>query len=242
MNTSHGLPQAAFIPAAGLGTRLLPLTRHRPKALIEIAGRTLLDRALDLVHAAGIRRAVVNAHHCREQIRRHLATRADLDIRISEEPELLDTGGGARAALSLLGSGPFLVLNCDAVWPDTAPLAALMSAWSGTSAEALLLLANRRQALVCAGDGDFLLAEDGTLRRGPGLIYTGAQIVDDAALRHMPAGKWSFNRFWDRGIARGRVSGVELGSGWWVDAGTPEGLVEAEKYLASVRPSPAKPR
>ncbi len=226
---------AAMVLAAGFGTRMRPLTDTRPKPLVRVAGRALIDHALDRVAEAGIPRAVVNLHYLGAQIRAHLAGRARPEISFSEETEaLLDTGGGIKAAWPLLGPGPVAALNSDAVWAGPPPLAALVAGWDGRSPR--LLLVPRASARGHAGPGDFALDPAGRLvRRGPAatapFVYTGLQIVDRAAFDGTPDGPFSLNLVWDRLIAADRLRGVVY-PGLWADVGTPAGIREAEAALA----------
>jgi MurNAc alpha-1-phosphate uridylyltransferase len=226
-------PEAAMIFAAGLGTRMGALTRDRPKPLIEVAGRPLIDHALALVRAAGVRRVVVNTHAHAEQMRAHLARTAP-DALVSHEPLLLDTGGGLRRALPLLGPGPVFTLNADMVWSGANPLAALAAGWKGEGG-ALLSLVRREAATGHGGPGDFFL-DAGRLRRRAGaaaapFVYAGAQIIDPAALAGFDAAAFSLNPVWDALIAEGRLRGT-VHSGGWVDVGRPEGIALAEAELA----------
>ena len=181
-------PQAVMIFAAGLGTRMGALTRDRPKPLIEVAGRALIDHALALVRAADIPRIVVNIHAHAEQLRAHLARTAP-DARVSHELVLLDTGGGLRRALPLLGPGPVFTLNADMVWSGPNPLTALAAAWTGRGAR--LCLVPRGNAAGHAGPGDFFLDTGGRLtRRGAApaadFVYAGAQVIDPAVVADWP--------------------------------------------------------
>jgi len=224
-------PDAVMIFAAGLGTRMGALTRDRPKPLIEAAGRTLLDRALDVAREAGLARIVVNAHAHAAQVEAHLA-RAAPQARISLEPERLETGGGLRAALPLLGPGPVFTLNADMVWQGPNPLAALAASWDPGRMGALLALVPRAAALGHAGRGDFDRDAAGRLcRRGAApeaaYVYAGAQIIDPSGLDAFPPGPFSLNLAWDAFLAEGRLFGLPW-AGRWVDVGTPEGLALAE--------------
>jgi MurNAc alpha-1-phosphate uridylyltransferase len=229
-------PQAVIIFAAGLGTRMGALTRDRPKPLIEVAGRPLIDHALALARAAGISRVVVNTHAHAGQMRAHLARTAP-GARLSHEAELLETGGGLKRALPLLGPGPVFTLNADMVWTGANPLAALAAAWKGQESDggALLALVPREAATGHAGPGDFFL-DAGRLRRRAGaatapFVYAGAQIIDPAALAGFDAAVFSLNPVWDALIARGRLRGI-VHPGGWVDVGRPEGIALAEALLA----------
>ena len=227
-------PRAVMIFAAGLGTRMGQLTRDRPKPLIEIGGRTLLDHALALVRAAGIPRIVVNTHAHAGQMQAHLA-RVAPDVLISHEPDLLETGGGLKRALPLLGPGPVFTLNADMVWRGPNPLAELAAAWT-PGAGALLCLVPRAAAVGHGGPGDFSRGADGRLaRRGAAavadFVYAGAQIIDPAPVAAVADAVFSLNPVWDGLIAEGRLCGV-VHPGRWVDVGRPEGIALAEAALA----------
>jgi MurNAc alpha-1-phosphate uridylyltransferase len=222
-------PGAVMLFAAGFGTRMGDLTRTRPKPLIPVAGRALLDHALDLAAGAGIPRRVVNAHYLAEQVVAHLDG-SGIKVAV-EAPEILDTGGGLRAALPLLGPGPVFTLNTDAVWTGPNPLATLAGAWDPARMDALLLLIPADRARGHAGAGDFTLATDGRIARGPGFVYSGAQIVDPEGLAGIPEAVFSLNRLWDRIGREGRLCGV-VHRGGWCDVGRPEGIALAEAMLA----------
>lgn len=215
----------AMIFAAGLGTRMGALTATRPKSLIEVAGQPLLDHALHIAHAASPR-IVVNTHYFADQIAAHLAGQP---IQLSHEPELLETGGGLRAALPLLNGNPVFTLNSDAVWRGPNPLTTLATAWRDEM-EALLLLLPRAQAIGHTGPGDFTLDAENRLTRAPGLVYSGAQIIRTDDLAAIPEAKFSLNRLWDRMAARGTLFGLPY-TGQWCDVGRPESLPLAEAML-----------
>lgn len=212
--------------AAGFGTRMGALTADRPKPLIPVAGRALIDHALDLADDAGINHIVVNLHYRGDQIRAHLAGQ---NILYSEEQPILETGGGLRAALPLLGPGPVYTLNTDAVWTGDNPLQTLNNAWS-PEIGALLLLSPVTRTRGHGPKGDFTLHPDGRITRGGDMVYLGAQILDPAGLEDFPEPAFSLNRHWDRLIAAGRAHGV-LHPGLWCDVGRPEGIAEAEAML-----------
>ena len=216
--------------AAGFGTRMGALTHDRPKPLIPVAGRPLLDHALTLVDGAGMQRRVVNAHYHAGQIATHVVGRG---VTVSVEDPILETGGGLRAALPLLGASPVMTLNTDAVWTGLNPLAELAAAWDDRM-DALLLLAPVAQTVGFAGAGDFLLAPDGQIARAagqPGLAYLGAQIIRTDMLGDVAEQAFSLNLLWDRMIATGRAYGI-VHNGQWCDVGRPEGIAMAEAMLA----------
>lgn len=230
-----------MVLAAGLGTRMRPLTEVCPKPLLPLAGRPMIELALDHAAAAGVRRAVVNLHHLGHMIRAHLARWPAPEVAFSEEqPEILDTGGGIARALPLLGDAPFYAVNSDAVWLGPNPLDLLARAWQPGRMDALLLLVARERARAYARRGDFFLEAEGEAprRRGPRgvapLIYSGAQIIAPGAFAGVPEGAFSVNLVWDRLLAEGRLAAVTYPGGW-VDVGTPAGLVEAEAALRGAR-------
>ena len=221
-------PRAALLFAAGFGTRMGALTRDRPKPLIEVAGKPLLDHALDIAEDAGPLRVVVNAHYRAPQIVAHLAGR---DVAVSvEAPEILETGGGLRKARPLLGAGPVFTLNTDMVWRGPNPLRALAGAWEPGRMAALLLCVPLERARGRAAPGDFTLGPDGRLQRGGPLVYTGAQIVTTGGLDTIAAPAFSLNLLWDSMAAEGRLFGL-VSPGMWCDVGRPEGIALAEAML-----------
>ncbi len=214
--------------AAGFGTRMGALTVHRPKPLIEIAGKPLIDHALDLADTAGITKIVVNLHYLGDQIADHLKNR---DILLSwERDQILETGGGLKAALPLLGDGPALTLNTDAVWSGQNPLTQLLTAWDPAKMDALLLLLPAEKALGHGGKGDFHLDPNGRISRANGVnapIYLGAQILKTQGLSAISEPVFSLNRLWDIAIANNRAYGL-IHHGGWCDVGRPEGIALAE--------------
>jgi MurNAc alpha-1-phosphate uridylyltransferase len=224
-------PRAVMIFAAGMGTRMGELTRRRPKPLIEVAGRPLIDHALEIARGVNPGRIVVNSHAHAAMLEAHLA---GAGVTLAHEPELLETGGGLLAALPLLGPGPVFTLNADMVWRGPNPLAALAGAWR-PGMGGLLALIPRAAAQGHAGAGDFTLGADGRIaRRGAAaeapFVYAGAQILDGAALAGFAPGKFSLNLVWDALLAEGRLSGL-VWRGGWVDVGRPEGIALAEAEL-----------
>lgn len=215
--------------AAGFGTRMGALTADRPKPLIPVAGRALIDHALDLAEAAGAGPVVVNLHYRGDQIRAHLAGRT---VIFSEEAEILETGGGLRHALGHLGTGPVFTLNSDAVWTGANPLAQLEAGWDAARMDGLLLVAPPGAARGHGPRADFALGPDGRLMRSAtGVVYLGAQILRTEGLAGIGESVFSLNRLWDRMIAEGRLYGV-IHQGGWCDVGRPETIAEAEALLA----------
>lgn len=213
--------------AAGFGKRMGALTQGLPKPLIPVAGRALLDHALDLAGADIVSHTVINLHYLGDQIVRHIGTR---NVTFSTEDPILETGGGLRAALPVLGDGPVMTLNTDAVWTGQNPLAELAAAWDDAKMDALLLLSPISHALGHTGTGDFLLNAGGQISRAsgaPGLVYLGAQIVRTDRLAEIPETVFSINLLWDQMIAGGRAYGL-LHQGGWCDVGQSSSIALAE--------------
>lgn len=216
--------------AAGFGTRMGQLTRTRPKPLIEVAGKPLLDHALDLCRADIVSHRVVNSHYLGAQIAAHLTGR---EVVLSPEDPILETGGGLRAALPHLGEGPVMTLNTDAVWTGANPLEELAAAWDDARMDALLLLLPAKDALGHSGAGDFLLDADMRLSRArgsPGTVYLGAQIIRTDRLAGIAEEAFSLNLLWDQMIAEGRAFGL-IHRGGWCDVGQPASIELAEGML-----------
>lgn len=230
----------AMVLAAGLGRRMQPITRTTPKPLVHVAGRPLLDRALDRLEEAGVHEVVVNVHYLRDQIERHLEQRPSPRIVLSPEAVRLETGGGVARALPLLGQEPFFVVNSDVVLLNgpRAALANLASAWDGERMEGLLLVHPTAEALGYNGSGDFSMDEVGMLSRrrechiAP-YLFTGIQILHPRIFRDLPDGPFSLNVLYDRAIAERRLYGL-LHDGKWFHVGRPEDLAEVEAYLAKM--------
>lgn len=221
------MPDAVMLFAAGFGTRMGTLTARCPKPLIPVAGRPLLDHALDLTQ--GIPRRVVNAHYLAPRIAEHLAGR-DVTVMV-EEPQILDTGGGLRAALPHLGTDPVFTLNTDAVWSGPNPLGLLAAAWDPARMDALLLCVPLERATGRKGGGDFTFDPQGRLIRGGDMVYTGAQILATDRLQGVPEAVFSLNVIWTAMAAEGRLFGLPY-PGHWADVGHPQGIAEAEAMLA----------
>jgi MurNAc alpha-1-phosphate uridylyltransferase len=231
------VPRHAMVLAAGLGLRMRPVTENLPKPLVRLAGRTLLDRALDHLAAAGVGAAVVNSHYLPHMIADHLASRAAPAITVSPEAELLDTGGGVAAALHRLGEQAFYVINADIAWLDgpRPALRRLAEDWRDADMDALLLLQDTGRAGGFDGAGDFFLATGGTLRRrgdaatAP-LVFTGIQLLHPRLFAGAPGGAYSLNLLYDRALAERRLFGL-VHDGDWFHVGTPTALALAEARL-----------
>lgn len=222
-------PDALMIFAAGLGTRMKHLTRDRPKPMVLLAGRPLIDHALDLAKEVAPARIVANLHYKPETLQAHLEGK---DVQtILESPEILDTGGGLRNALPLLGAGPVFTMNSDAIWAGPNPLALLAEAWDSERMDALLMTVPLAQTLGHGGTGDFTLGADGRLTRGPGQVYGGVQIIKTELLTDIEARKFSLNLLWDMMLERRRLYGLSY-SGRWCDVGHPDGIPLGESLLA----------
>ena len=234
-------PKRAMVLAAGLGKRMRPLTATVPKPLVEVAGRALLDHALDCLEVAGVEETVVNIHYLPQLMRAHLARRKrPPSITISDESaKLLDTGGGIRKALPLLGEEPFYLLNSDSFWIEGARpnLRWLAGAWDEARMDALLLLAPTVRAIGYRGRGDFRMDTHGRLVRRPErevvpFAYSGAAILHPRLFSDTPENEpFSLNLLFDRAIEAERLFGVRM-DGLWLHVGTPEAIGEAEMSIA----------
>lgn len=232
------IPRTAMVLAAGLGTRMRPLTDTRPKPLIAVAGKALLDHVLDRLADAGVERAVVNVHYLAGQIIAHTAGRAKPRVTISDERGLLlGTGGGVVKALPALAQAPFFHINSDTIWIDsvTPNLTRLADHFDAATMDALLLLAPTTGSIGYAGRGDFIMTPDGRLRRrderavAP-YVYAGAAILSPALFKDAPQGEFSLTDLFDRAAAAGRLHGLRL-EGLWMHVGTPEAVGEAEQAI-----------
>jgi N-acetyl-alpha-D-muramate 1-phosphate uridylyltransferase len=234
-------PTRAMIMAAGLGTRMRPLTDDRPKPLVMVAGKTLIDHALDRLVAAGVTLAVINVHYKAEMVMAHLAKRKDVEIRYSEETDaLLGTGGGVVKAMPHFDGHPFFIMNADTIWIEGfgRALDRMKERWNPDTMDGLLLMAAMVTAVGYEGAGDFNMDSEGHLTRvaeqrlSP-FAYPGIQIVHPRLFDKAPAGPFSTNRVWDIAIAAGRLFGIRL-DGVWIHVGTPEVVQEAEAILTDL--------
>jgi len=239
----NGVPlssDTAMVLAAGLGKRMRPLTASQPKPLVRVAGKPLIDHALDRLAEAGVGRAVVNVHYLADALEAHVAARTAPQVTVSDERALLlETGGGMVKALPHLPD-PFFALNADNVWldgPNTA-FAELSHRWNPAEMDALLLLVPHARAANFNGPGDFHMDPNGLLsRRKDGriapFIYTGIQLVSHRLLREAPEGAFSTNILWNRAIEEGRLYGLSFG-GLWFEVGTPQAIRPTEEALLGV--------
>lgn len=228
-------PDAALVFAAGLGTRMRPVTDHLPKPLVRVGGRTMLDHTLDRLAEAGVRRAVVNVHYLAEQIEAHLAARRAPDVAVQDERALLlDQGGGIRRALPLLGPGPVMVCNTDAVWLEgpASNLERLFSDWDPDRMDVLLLVAAAASSIGVDWAGDFVMDEHGRLaRREEGtvapFVYAGVGLLKPEPFATADAEVFKLAPVFFEAAERGRLFGTRL-DGTWMHVGTPEAIAEAE--------------
>jgi MurNAc alpha-1-phosphate uridylyltransferase len=230
-------PKTAMVLAAGLGTRMRPLTNDRPKALVEVGGRALIDHVLDRLAEAGVEKAVVNVHWFADRLESHLAARTRPAITISDErAELLETGGALKKARPLLGDDPVFVANIDSVWIDRGDaLGDLIRLWDPERMDAALLLARREGSIGFEGGGDFFLADDGALTfRGEAasapFAYMGVHITRPDYADAGPDGPFSLSPLWRQSAAEGRLYGCVL-DGDWMHVGDPQARDEAEARL-----------
>ena len=218
--------------AAGFGTRMGSLTAHQPKPMIPVAGRPLIDHALELAIEVGADPIVANVHYLPEMLEAHLG---DTPVQIvREEPDILDTGGGLRNALPLLGRDTVVTLNSDAVWSGPNPIAMLQEAWQPEHMDALLICVPMAQVHGRLSGGDFDIDQTGHLHRGESTVYGGVQIIKTALLHDVEQDRFSLNVVWNLMAQEHRLFGLRY-SGHWCDVGHPGGIVEAEQMLADTR-------
>jgi N-acetyl-alpha-D-muramate 1-phosphate uridylyltransferase len=231
---NKNIGKTAMVLAAGLGTRMRPLTDHMPKPLIKVAGKRIIGYAFDKLREANVSKAIVNAHYLPEQIIDWCKTIENPETIISDETDtILDTGGGIARALPLLGDEPFFVLNSDCFWIDHGEpaLQRLRVSWQ-PEMDCLLLLCNPKHTTGYDGDGDFVIGMDGKLtrRRSQALAYIGAYLVHPRLFKSAPDGKFSMNALWDIAIGKGTLYGLEH-QGHWLHVGTPDAISKAELKL-----------
>ena len=237
-----GTLNTAMVLCAGLGTRMAHADNGRPKPLVPVRGKALLDHVLDRLAAAGVSRAVINVHHKADQIEQHLRDRKRPVIEISDErARLLDTGGAVKKALPSLRPGAFLIHNADSVWIEGvgSNLARLAAVWDDATMDCLLMLAAVSTSHGYHGRGDFALASDGRIRRRieqeiVPFAFAGVSVAHPRLFDDTPEGAFSLNRVWSRAIATGRAFGMRM-DGVWMHVGTPAALAEAEQCLSATR-------
>lgn len=227
----------AMVLAAGMGKRMRPLTATRPKPMVHVAGKALIDHALDRLADAGVARAVINVHYLADVLEGHVQARRRPEVVISDERAcLMETGGAMVQAIDLLPD-PFFCLNSDNIWLDgpVNAFADLSQGWDGARMDALLLLVPHKHAMNFRGRGDFHMDSLGKLsRRKPQrlapFVYTGIQLVAKRLLREAPRGPFSTNILWDRAMAEGRLFGLPF-TGQWFEVGTPQAIAPTEAML-----------
>ncbi len=229
----------AMVMAAGLGTRMRPLTDDRPKALVEVDRKALIDHMLDRLVEAGITKAVVNVHAHADRLEAHLKARVGApEIVISDERDgLLETGGALVKARDVLPGGPIVVANIDSVWMEDIPgqLTRLITGYDAQTMDARLLMAAHGRSMGYHGQGDFLMDPLGRVTRRPfgdvaPFVYAGVQVFHMRLVEGFALEKFSLNRMWDPAIAAGRVFGMRL-EGEWMHVGDPEARRLAERRL-----------
>jgi len=239
LDSGDGHPDTAIILAAGVGSRMRPITDSIPKALVKVHGKALLDHGLDTLASAKVTKVVVNVHHHAEQMELHLAGRHSPEIIISDEREqLLDSGGGVANAISQLGTAPFYLLNGDSFWIEGIKpnLVQLSETWRSRDMDILLLVSGTATAVGYENKGDFTMDSDGRLHRrmesttAP-FAYVGAAIMNPAIFDDVPDGPFSLNLLFDRAIENGRLFG-QLMDGLWLHVGTPDAIRLAEEAIA----------
>ena len=234
----------AMIMAAGLGTRMRPLTDDRPKPLVKVRGKALIDHAIDRLVKAGVKTIVVNVHHHAEMLRAHLARRTDVEIVISDESSaLLDSGGGIANVLPLFEGEPFFTHNSDSVWVEGAgsALERMKARWNADVMDSLMLVAPTVNARCYEGRGDFMMDADGQLTRVPEhrvapFVWIGVQILHPRLFDGAPEGRFSINPLWDKAIEKGRLFGIRL-DGIWMHIDRPDAVTDAERFLADLAPA-----
>jgi MurNAc alpha-1-phosphate uridylyltransferase len=231
-----------IILAAGLGMRMRPLTLNRPKPLIELGGRPMIDHCIDRLKAAGISEIVVNVHYLAEQVIAHCAGRKDVTLQIQDERDaILDTGGALVRARPFFQERPFVAFNSDSIWVEGmgSNMRRLMAAWDEAAMDCLMLLAPCWNTIGEVRRGDFVMDAFGRLtwpepKRVAPFMFPGVQIMHPRLLDGAPEGPFSTKLLWDRAMEAGRLHGVRL-EGRWMHVGTPDALEEAEEYLRELR-------
>lgn len=227
---SSASPHSVMLFAAGFGTRMKALTQTCPKPMIPVAGRPLVDHTLDLAQALAPRSIVANLHYLPDVLEAHLAPKG---VTLShEQPQVLDTGGGLRLALPLLGSDPVFTANTDVIWKGENPFQMALGAWDPARMDALLVCIPTARCHGRLGGGDFSRDPEGRISRGGDLVYGGVQILKTETLQDIEEDVFSLNILWNRMAAQDRLFAVEY-PGHWCDVGHPEGIAVAEDLIAN---------
>ncbi|MDA9135467.1 nucleotidyltransferase family protein [Ascidiaceihabitans sp.] len=214
--------------AAGFGTRMKHLTAHQPKPLVQVGGKALIDHSIDLARAITPKNIVANLHYLPHMLNHHLnGTEVQT---ITETPDVLETGGGLRNALPLLGTNPVFTMNTDAIWKGANPLQQALDVWDPIEMDALLVCVPVAQIVGYSGDGDFTIASDGRLTRGSGAVYGGIQIIKTDLLKTIKEPSFSLNVIWNKMLKKNRLFGISY-DGNWCDVGHPEGIAQAEEMM-----------
>ena len=221
---------ALMIFAAGFGTRMGRLVDEKPKPLVEVGGLPILEYALRLVKGVNLSAVVVNSHYKHEVLRTYLHNRSVTVL--SELPTILETGGGLKAALPLLGSAPVMTLNSDVIWLGSNPLSLLQEAWNPKIMDALMLCVAPERTTGRNCNGDFAFNSDGTLQRGGAFVYAGAQIIKTDRLADLSEKVFSINKLWDILLKRKKIYGISY-DGDWCDVGTASGIAVAEEKFSN---------
>jgi N-acetyl-alpha-D-muramate 1-phosphate uridylyltransferase len=214
--------------AAGFGTRMKHLTAHQPKPLVQVGGKALIDHSIDLARAITPANIVANLHYLPHMLIDHLN---GTEVKtIAETPDVLETGGGLRNALSVLGTDPVFTMNTDAIWKGANPLQQALDVWDPIKMDALLVCVPVAQTVGYSGDGDFTIASDGRLARGAGVVYGGIQIIKTDLLKTVKEPSFSLNVIWNKMLKNDRLFGISY-DGNWCDVGHPEGIAQAEEMM-----------
>ncbi len=236
---SSSIPRTGMILAAGLGSRMQPITETLPKPLVKVHGKTLLDHGLDMFEKIGVNHVVINVHHHADQIEEHLKARTGMSLEISDERKhLLDSGGGVKKALPKLGEEPFFLLNADSFWIEgyKPNLIRMAKQWDPAEMDILVLLAGLTNAVGFTSRGDFHMDAEGRLERrsehevAP-FAYAGAAIINPDIFETAPDGPFSLNMLFDEALEKERMFGLRL-EGLWLHVGTPDAIREAEEAIA----------
>jgi len=227
----------AMIFAAGFGTRMRYLTQNMPKPLVPVLGKPMIDHAIALTDQAGCKQTIVNTHYHAEQLEKHLSQFPNV-VTINEAPNILETGGGLKNALPIIGTAPVVTMNCDMIWIGDNPITQLMQNWDKFDADALLMLLPINQAHGYLGQGDFSMNNTGHLtkrneRSHVPYVYGGVQIIRTEGLKEFTSPAFSISKLWDQMITQNRLKGIVY-DGEWVDVGHPEGIEAAQTLVRNV--------